>query len=174
MYLFDHQNRPSVITCAPASNRNCNLSHCHMNGCSPSPPADQKKTNGSPVSVLSDRSIPSFILTLPKCSVCSPPPACRHRSEHSERPRYRGTLPPQPGEKLQRSRARVQLGVHHWLGGRPLCKGAGGRLAPAESAGRGSPTPRARLVKPRGGDVPTAPSTSADGSGVYWPSINFL
>lgn len=74
LYLFDHQNRPSVITCAPASNRNCNLSHCHMNGCSPSPPADQKKTNGSPVSVLSDRSIPSFILTLPKCSVCSPPP----------------------------------------------------------------------------------------------------
>lgn len=40
------QNRPSVITCAPASNRNCNLSLCHMNGCSPSPPADQRKTNG--------------------------------------------------------------------------------------------------------------------------------
>lgn len=39
------QNRPSVITCAPASNRNCNLSHCHMNGCTPSPPSDQRKTN---------------------------------------------------------------------------------------------------------------------------------
>ncbi|KAG7245680.1 hypothetical protein CRUP_035117, partial [Coryphaenoides rupestris] len=23
-----HTNRPSVITCAPANNRNCNLSHC--------------------------------------------------------------------------------------------------------------------------------------------------
>ncbi|XP_063319716.1 transcription cofactor vestigial-like protein 4 [Pelmatolapia mariae] len=39
------QNRPSVITCAPASNRNCNLSHCHMNGCTPSPPADPRKAN---------------------------------------------------------------------------------------------------------------------------------
>lgn len=28
---FVFQNRPSVITCAPANNRNCNLSH---NGCS--------------------------------------------------------------------------------------------------------------------------------------------
>ncbi|XP_057701276.1 transcription cofactor vestigial-like protein 4b isoform X2 [Corythoichthys intestinalis] len=30
------QNRPSVITCAPANNRNCNLSHCTLshNGCS--------------------------------------------------------------------------------------------------------------------------------------------
>ncbi|CAL8380158.1 unnamed protein product [Boreogadus saida] len=30
------QNRPSVITCVPASNRNCNLSHCPIshNGCS--------------------------------------------------------------------------------------------------------------------------------------------
>ncbi|XP_062396987.1 transcription cofactor vestigial-like protein 4 [Sardina pilchardus] len=29
------QNRPSVITCAPASNRTCSLSHCHMShdGC---------------------------------------------------------------------------------------------------------------------------------------------
>nr|XP_020466415.1 transcription cofactor vestigial-like protein 4 [Monopterus albus] len=43
------QNRPSVITCAPANNRNCNLSHCHMNGCSPSPPADQRKTNANTV-----------------------------------------------------------------------------------------------------------------------------
>ncbi|XP_046897170.1 transcription cofactor vestigial-like protein 4 [Hypomesus transpacificus] len=41
------QNRPSVITCAPASNRNCNLSHCHKNGCSPSPPIDQRKTNAN-------------------------------------------------------------------------------------------------------------------------------
>lgn len=39
------QNRPSVIICAPASNRNCNLSHCHMNGCSPSTPGDPKKAN---------------------------------------------------------------------------------------------------------------------------------
>ncbi|KAF6718082.1 Transcription cofactor vestigial-like protein 4 [Oryzias melastigma] len=38
------QNRPSVITCAPASNRNCNLSHCHMNGCLP---ADQKRANAN-------------------------------------------------------------------------------------------------------------------------------
>ncbi|TNM86889.1 hypothetical protein fugu_007119 [Takifugu bimaculatus] len=44
------QNRPSVITCAPASNRNCNLSQCHMNGCSPSPPADPKKTNANTAS----------------------------------------------------------------------------------------------------------------------------
>ncbi|XP_023155004.1 transcription cofactor vestigial-like protein 4 [Amphiprion ocellaris] len=43
------QNRPSVITCAPASNRNCNLTHCHMNGCSPSPPIDQRKTNANTV-----------------------------------------------------------------------------------------------------------------------------
>lgn len=30
------QNRPSVITCAPANNRNCNMSHCPVshNGCS--------------------------------------------------------------------------------------------------------------------------------------------
>ncbi|CAG07061.1 unnamed protein product [Tetraodon nigroviridis] len=30
------QNRPSVITCAPANNRNCNLSHCPVshNSCS--------------------------------------------------------------------------------------------------------------------------------------------
>lgn len=42
------QNRPSVITCAPTSNRNCNLSHCHMNGCSPGPPADQRRTNANP------------------------------------------------------------------------------------------------------------------------------
>lgn len=48
-YFFHPQNRPSVITCAPTSNRNCNLSHCHMNGCSPSPPADQRKTNGKPL-----------------------------------------------------------------------------------------------------------------------------
>ncbi|XP_037096885.1 transcription cofactor vestigial-like protein 4 isoform X1 [Syngnathus acus] len=39
------QNRPSVIICAPASNRNCQLSHCHMNGCSPSSTSDERKTN---------------------------------------------------------------------------------------------------------------------------------
>ncbi|CAL1606796.1 unnamed protein product [Knipowitschia caucasica] len=38
------QNRPSVIICAPANNRNCNLSHCHMNGSS-SQDSDQKKAN---------------------------------------------------------------------------------------------------------------------------------
>uniref|UniRef100_A0A3B4AVQ8 Uncharacterized protein n=1 Tax=Periophthalmus magnuspinnatus TaxID=409849 RepID=A0A3B4AVQ8_9GOBI len=38
------QNRPSVIICAPASNRNCNLSHCHMNG-STGQESDQKKAN---------------------------------------------------------------------------------------------------------------------------------
>ncbi|XP_061591793.1 transcription cofactor vestigial-like protein 4 [Cololabis saira] len=43
------QNRPSVITCAPASNRNCNLSQCHMNGCPPGQPTDQKKTNANTV-----------------------------------------------------------------------------------------------------------------------------
>lgn len=165
------QNRPSVITCAPASNRNCNLSHCHMNGCSPGPPADQEKTNGNPGSVLNDRiNVSSSILTLTRCPVCSLPP--NHRSEHSERPRDRRTFPPQPGEKLQRGGARVQLGVHHRFGGRPLCKGAGGRLAPAQGPGRGSPILRARLVKPRGGNVPNAPSTSADESGVY--SLSFL
>lgn len=42
------QNRPSVIICAPASNRNCNLSHCHMNG-SLSQQCDQKKTNAQTV-----------------------------------------------------------------------------------------------------------------------------
>ncbi|XP_061650550.1 transcription cofactor vestigial-like protein 4 isoform X1 [Phyllopteryx taeniolatus] len=43
------QNRPSVITCAPASNRNCKLSHCHMNGCSLSPTSDEKKSNANTV-----------------------------------------------------------------------------------------------------------------------------
>lgn len=35
-FVFVFQNRPSVITCAPANNRNCNLSHCPVshNGCS--------------------------------------------------------------------------------------------------------------------------------------------
>uniref|UniRef100_A0A1A8L4R9 Vestigial like 4a n=2 Tax=Nothobranchius pienaari TaxID=704102 RepID=A0A1A8L4R9_9TELE len=43
------QNRPSVITCAPASSRNCNLSQCHMNGCTPTLPADQRNTNANAV-----------------------------------------------------------------------------------------------------------------------------
>lgn len=36
---FVFQNRPSVITCAPANNRNCNLSHCPVshNGCASLP-----------------------------------------------------------------------------------------------------------------------------------------
>lgn len=42
------QNRPSVIICAPASNRNCNLSHCHMNG-SLSQNFDQKTGNAHTV-----------------------------------------------------------------------------------------------------------------------------
>lgn len=46
------QNRPSVIICAPSSNRNCNLSHCHKNDChrndcSSSPPIDQRKANAN-------------------------------------------------------------------------------------------------------------------------------
>ena len=41
------QNRPSVITCAPASSRNCNMTQCHMNGCPPNPAADQRKANGT-------------------------------------------------------------------------------------------------------------------------------
>ncbi|XP_029519814.1 transcription cofactor vestigial-like protein 4 isoform X1 [Oncorhynchus nerka] len=40
------QNRPSVITCAPASNRNCYRSHCHKSH-SPSPPIDQRKANAN-------------------------------------------------------------------------------------------------------------------------------
>ncbi|KAF7210042.1 transcription cofactor vestigial-like protein 4 isoform X2 [Nothobranchius furzeri] len=43
------QNRPSVITCAPASSRNCNLSQCHMNGCTPTLPANQRNTNANAV-----------------------------------------------------------------------------------------------------------------------------
>ncbi|XP_076874903.1 transcription cofactor vestigial-like protein 4 isoform X2 [Brachyhypopomus gauderio] len=41
------QNRPSVITCAPASNRTCNLSNCHMspNGCTSVAPAAKNKPN---------------------------------------------------------------------------------------------------------------------------------
>lgn len=39
------QNRPSVITCAPANNRNCNLSHCPVshNGCSSSLPPSYRR-----------------------------------------------------------------------------------------------------------------------------------
>ncbi|KAL7865078.1 hypothetical protein AOLI_G00164980 [Acnodon oligacanthus] len=41
------QNRPSVITCAPASNRTCNLSNCHMspNSCSSGVTNVKSKTN---------------------------------------------------------------------------------------------------------------------------------
>ncbi|XP_066526439.1 transcription cofactor vestigial-like protein 4b isoform X2 [Hoplias malabaricus] len=44
------QNRPSVITCASANNRNCNLSHCTVshNGCLPSlPPMYRKPSNSN-------------------------------------------------------------------------------------------------------------------------------
>ncbi|XP_007500299.1 transcription cofactor vestigial-like protein 4 isoform X3 [Monodelphis domestica] len=39
------QNRPSVITCASASNRNCNLSHCPIahSGCVSSTPANYRR-----------------------------------------------------------------------------------------------------------------------------------
>ncbi|KAM8931028.1 transcription cofactor vestigial-like protein 4 isoform 2-T2 [Pelodytes ibericus] len=39
------QNRPSVITCAPASNRNCNLSHCPVahSGCASAVPANFRR-----------------------------------------------------------------------------------------------------------------------------------
>ncbi|XP_024860233.1 transcription cofactor vestigial-like protein 4 [Kryptolebias marmoratus] len=43
------QNRPSVITCAPASNQNCSLLQCHMNYCAPAPSTDQRKTNANAV-----------------------------------------------------------------------------------------------------------------------------
>ncbi|XP_026857588.2 transcription cofactor vestigial-like protein 4 isoform X1 [Electrophorus electricus] len=45
------QNRPSVITCAPANNRTCNLSHCHMspNGCTSVPANAKSKTNANTV-----------------------------------------------------------------------------------------------------------------------------
>ncbi|XP_066527789.1 transcription cofactor vestigial-like protein 4 isoform X2 [Hoplias malabaricus] len=41
------QNRPSVITCAPASNRTCNLSNCHMspNTCTSGAANVKSKTN---------------------------------------------------------------------------------------------------------------------------------
>ncbi|KAA0708029.1 Transcription cofactor vestigial-like protein 4 [Triplophysa tibetana] len=43
------QNRPSVITCAPANNRNCNLSHCTVshNGCSPSLTSNYRRSSNS-------------------------------------------------------------------------------------------------------------------------------
>ncbi|NP_998440.1 transcription cofactor vestigial-like protein 4b [Danio rerio] len=43
------QNRPSVITCAPANNRNCNLSHCtgSHNGCSPGLNASYRRASNS-------------------------------------------------------------------------------------------------------------------------------
>lgn len=43
------QNRPSVITCAPANNRNCNLSHCTVshNGCSPSQASNYRRSSNS-------------------------------------------------------------------------------------------------------------------------------
>ncbi|KAL1007804.1 hypothetical protein UPYG_G00091810 [Umbra pygmaea] len=40
-----HQNRPSVITCAPANNRNCHLSHCPVtqNSCSNNLPSNYNR-----------------------------------------------------------------------------------------------------------------------------------
>ncbi|XP_042621779.1 transcription cofactor vestigial-like protein 4 [Cyprinus carpio] len=43
------QNRPSVITCAPANNRNCNLTHCTVshNGCSPNLTSNYRRASNS-------------------------------------------------------------------------------------------------------------------------------
>ncbi|XP_042589463.1 transcription cofactor vestigial-like protein 4 isoform X3 [Cyprinus carpio] len=43
------QNRPSVITCAPANNRNCNLTHCTVShsGCSPSLTSSYRRASNS-------------------------------------------------------------------------------------------------------------------------------
>ncbi|XP_064161442.1 transcription cofactor vestigial-like protein 4b isoform X3 [Anguilla rostrata] len=43
------QNRPSVITCASANNRNCNLSHCPVshNGCTSSLPANYRRPSNT-------------------------------------------------------------------------------------------------------------------------------
>ncbi|XP_067288118.1 transcription cofactor vestigial-like protein 4b isoform X2 [Pseudorasbora parva] len=43
------QNRPSVITCAPANNRNCNLTHCTVshNGCSPGLASSYRRPSNS-------------------------------------------------------------------------------------------------------------------------------
>ncbi|KAI4895488.1 hypothetical protein NFI96_016438 [Prochilodus magdalenae] len=50
------QNRPSVITCAPANNRNCNLSHCTVshNGCSPTLPSNYRRPSNSKCPHLSN------------------------------------------------------------------------------------------------------------------------
>nr|XP_020658214.1 transcription cofactor vestigial-like protein 4 isoform X4 [Pogona vitticeps] len=44
------QNRPSVITCAPASNRNCNLSHCPVahSGCGAAMPNSYRRPSSTP------------------------------------------------------------------------------------------------------------------------------
>ncbi|XP_078517533.1 transcription cofactor vestigial-like protein 4 isoform X1 [Lissotriton helveticus] len=43
------QNRPSVITCAPPSNRNCNLSHCPVahSGCGSALPANYRRPSNT-------------------------------------------------------------------------------------------------------------------------------
>ncbi|KAG9353035.1 hypothetical protein JZ751_017611, partial [Albula glossodonta] len=43
------QNRPSVITCASANNRNCNLSHCPVshNGCTSSLPSNYRRPSNT-------------------------------------------------------------------------------------------------------------------------------
>ncbi|XP_067098985.1 LOW QUALITY PROTEIN: transcription cofactor vestigial-like protein 4b [Osmerus mordax] len=50
------QNRPSVITCAPANKRNCNLSHCPVshNGCSSSLPPNYRRTPNTPTNTACD------------------------------------------------------------------------------------------------------------------------
>lgn len=74
----------------------------------------------------------------------------RHCSQHSQRSRDRGALSSQPREKLQGRGARVQLGVHHRFSGRPLCQGAGRRLAPDQGQGWGSPVLGVWLMRHRG------------------------
>ncbi|XP_030633332.1 transcription cofactor vestigial-like protein 4b isoform X2 [Chanos chanos] len=43
------QNRPSVITCVSANNRNCNLTHCTVshNGCSPNLPPNYRRPSNT-------------------------------------------------------------------------------------------------------------------------------
>ncbi|TRY85089.1 hypothetical protein DNTS_023039 [Danionella cerebrum] len=75
------QNRPSVITCAPANNRNCNLSHCtgSHNGCSPGLSASYRRAANCEygVTIRSDSTLRSCLAshTLPCLSAntaCDP------------------------------------------------------------------------------------------------------
>lgn len=64
-----------------------------MNGCSPSPPADPKKTNGNAGPVLNDVGKGSSILTLTSSSVCScPPPTANTASDPVIEEHFRRSL----------------------------------------------------------------------------------